>query len=679
MPHIKSSRLSFTKVLAVAAIVSLSAHCSSSSSYEDEDYAYMDKNTRPQDDFYQHLNGKWLDEFTIPADKSRYGAFVELRDKVDDDLHAIMADLLQDTTLSAKAQQIKDVYQSYLDTDTINALGIEPLKPWLELIANVKTHDQLAQVMGRLSWIGVSPPVDIAVYPDAKVYDAHAVYTGQAGLGMPDRDYYLKDEAKFLEFQNAYKQYIDDIMVLAGFDANSANTVYPMELSMAKEHWDRVRLRDPNATYNKMTITELERQYGQNFKWQTFLDEVGVGQATEIVVESPSYFEAFDKLLTQYSVEDWQTYLRFHLINRFASFLSSDYEDLKFAFYGKTLSGIEEQEPRTKRALQAVNNVVGESLGELYVAEHFPPEAKQALLHMLGFVKDSYREHIKSNTWMQDETKAKALEKLDAMGLKIGYPEVFKDYSSIETQADTLVQNFINGTIFHHQYAVQKLGEPVDRKEWHMLPHVVNAYYNPLENEIVFPAAILQPPFFDYNRTDAENYGAAAAVIGHEISHGFDDQGRQFDAKGQLNDWWTEQDSKAFEARTQQLITQYDEYEPIEGAYVNGKLTLGENIADLTGLYMAHYAYHLEHNSQPEVMPGPYSADQMLFMSWARVWRVKHREQALREQLISDPHAPGHFRCNGVLSNLAAFYQTYNVQEGDAMYIPESKRVKLWF
>lgn len=644
--------------------------------------AFVDKDTsvRPQDDMYRHVNGKWLDSFVMPADKTRFGTIIALRDKVDEDLDAIMQTLLSQDDLNPKQQQIVDLYQSYLDTARIEQLGLTPIAPMLEAIDKIESREALVAQMAYLHWLGVKMPIGIGVGTDTKVLDAHALYISQSGLGLPDKEYYLKADEKFGVYQEKYRAYIETLFKEAKLPYQGvAEMLYGLEQSLAKAHVDKATLRDSEARYNKMSIEQLMAESGQHFNWRDFLAASHLGAAKEAIVSSPDYLKTFDALFASTSIDRWKDYLRFRVLNHYASYLPEPIAQAKFDFYGKTLSGLEAQEPREKRALRLIDGMIGESMGELYVAKHFPPEAKEHLVKMLGFVKQAFEEAIASNSWMDPTTKAKALEKLQTMGLKVGYPDIFEDYSGIVIEPDNLVQNLINAGAYESRRNAQKLHQKVDKNEWGMLPHTVNAYNRPSQNEICFPAGILQAPLFSLEQSDAQNYGAIVAIIGHEISHGFDDQGRKYDKDGQLADWWTAEDAKAFEERTAKLVEQYNGYEPIPGACVNGSLTLGENIADLTGLRMALRAYELAYPEQQEQMPDGLTPCQTLFMSWGSSWKSKHREDALQATLLTDPHSPGEYRCNGILSNLEPFYEAFDVKPGDGMYLEDAKRTKLWF
>lgn len=642
-------------------------------------FEHRDTSVRPQDDMYRHVNGKWLDTIEIPADKTSYGTFVELKDKVDDDLDVIMKALLSSSDLDPDAKQIVDLHRSFMDTDSIEKKGLEPIEPLLKAIDQIESRESLIAQMAYLHWIGIQLPIGIGVGTDSKVLDAHALYASQSGLGLPDRDYYLKEDEKFAAYQQGYRDYITKLFKLAGIKSPSiADSLYAIESEIAKNQVDKVTLRDREASYNKISVEELMSQSGQHFNWRDFLKLSHLESATEVITPTPSYLSAFDKMFDAVSIDDWKLYLKFKTLNHFASYLPEEISQAKFDFYGRTLSGVEVRQPREKRALRMIDSTLGESMGKLYVAKHFPPEAKEHLLRMLGFVKLAFKEGLEQNTWMDASTKAKALEKLDAMGLKVGYPDEFEDYSAIVIEPENLIQNVINAAAFESRRNSDKLHQRVDKNEWAMLPHEVNAYNMPSQNEICFPAGILQAPFFSLENTDAQNYGAIASIIGHEISHGFDDQGRKYDAHGQLSNWWTKQDAQAFEQRTAKLVAQYDGYEPIEGTCVNGRLTLGENIADLTGLRMALRAYQLAHPKQDEPMPEGLTPSQSLFMSWGTSWRTKMREDALQAKLLTDPHSPGEYRCNGILSNLQPFYEAFDVKPEDGMFLDEAKRTKLW-
>ncbi|HET9680243.1 MAG TPA: M13-type metalloendopeptidase, partial [Gammaproteobacteria bacterium] len=537
----------------------------------------------------------------------------------------------------------------------------------------------LVKVMAHLSRIGVGNPFGGYVGADAKNSDQYILYLYQSGLGLPDRDYYLSDAKKFQELRAAYQAHIEKMFRLAGWEnpAQAAENIVALETRFAKNHWTRVESRNATKTYNKYSLQELEK-LAPAFDWETYFAELGAPQLGQVVVSQPSYFDAFGKAWQDVPLETWKTWYKWNLLNNYASYLSEDFVKADFAFYGTTLSGVPELRPRWKRGVSLVENSLGMAVGKIYVDKYFPPEAKARMEDLVANLIKAYRISIKELDWMSEETKQKALVKLSKFTPKIGYPKNWRSYEDLTIKADDLVGNVMRSNAFATDYQLDKLGGPVDPTEWHMTPQTVNAYYNPVMNEIVFPAAILQPPFFNLEAAPAVNYGGIGAVIGHEIGHGFDDQGSKYDGEGNLNNWWTDADRAQFEKRAQKLIEQYNQYCPLENYCVNGALTIGENIGDLGGLSIAYEAWKLSRNGEPAPVIDGLTGKQRFFMGWAQVWARKYRKEELINRLKTDPHAPSEFRANGVVSNMPAFYKAFNVQPGDGMYIPPEERVKIW-
>lgn len=640
---------------------------------------HVDASEKPQEDFFRYMNGTWLNEFPIPEDKSSYGTFMEMRDKTLEQTKACLNHLLSSDKLDAEGQKIVDLYQSYMDTQTLNRLGIKPIEPFLDKIAKVDSIESLATLMADLHWIGVQLPFSVGVSIDSKQEDAYTLIVGQSGLGMPGRDYYLSDEGKYPHYREAYQHYVQSIFQVIGKDEYDAKSMIALETQIAQIQWPKAQCRDPQKTYNLYELGSMPQTVGDQFPWQTFFEASQCHDVKTCVVRQPDFLKEFDKLFAQTPLNVWKDYLAYKCISHFAPYLSENLSQLNFDFYSYTLQGIAQSTPRDEKALKLIDQVLGEAMGRQYVQRYFPESSKQRLLTMIELVKEAFAEGIEHNTWMNSSTKEKALEKLEAMRIKIGYPEKWLSYDAITIQPDTLIDNLISASSVESVREMEKLTQKVNKDEWLMLPHTVNAYNLPVQNEICFPAGILQAPFFDPKASDAQNFGAIGAIIGHEISHGFDDQGRKYDAKGQLTDWWTSDDANAFEQRVEGLVNQYNAFEPIEGAHVDGRLTLGENIADLTGLTMAYQAYKKLHKQDKEKFEGDVDPKKVLFMSWGSAWRSCEREDALRTKLATDPHSPGQYRCNAVLSHLPSFYKKFGVQEGDAMYLPEEKRVGLWF
>ncbi|SEQ34312.1 putative endopeptidase [Solimonas aquatica] len=640
----------------------------------------FDDKVRAQDDFYRHINGHWLDNTPVPADKSNYGAFTKLADDAELHLRELIetAAASKDKKPGSDEQKVGDLYASFMDEARANELGLKPLQAELANIDALQDKKNLAALLAHLSRLGVDV-FQGAVQPDAKAPTQYIVYLEQGGTLLPDRDYYLLDDAKFKSIRAAYRSHIENMLKLAGIaDAGkNAEAILALETALAKAQWTKVDTRDADKTYNKYPFAELAK-LTPGFDWNAYIEGVNVQKSPGLIIGEPSFFTAWDQLMQKTPLPTLKVYLKWQLLSAYAPYLSKDFVDENFAFFGKTLNGTQELKPRWKRAVDTTENALGEVLGRLYVAKYFPPEAKARMETLVQNLLAAYKQSISTLDWMGEETRAKALEKLAKFSPKIGYPTKWKDYSALEVKADDLVGNVMRSAAVEHARAIDKLGGPIDREEWEMTPQTVNAYYNPLKNEIVFPAAILQPPFFDLNADDAVNYGGIGAVIGHEIGHGFDDQGSKFDGDGNLKSWWTEQDRKNFEARTKALIAQYDAYQPLPGQHLSGAFTIGENIGDLGGLSIAYKAYQLALGGKPAPVLDGFTGDQRFFIGWAQVWRRNYREENLLARLKSDPHSPSEFRCNGVVINVPAFYTAFDVKDSDKMYLAPEKRVKIW-
>lgn len=642
--------------------------------------ANMDKSVRAQDDFYYHVNGQWLETTQIPGDKSNYGSFTQLYDDSQKAMKAVLEKAAANKSVKAGTDEFKlaSFYNSYMNEAKREALGIQPLTPALKNIDEVKAKSDLVTLMAQLRIQGGSVPFGWYVNNDAKNSSEYALYAYQSGLGLPDRDYYLKDDEKFSKIREEYKAYITAVLERANVEnaKSAAETILALEKTIAQAQWSRVESRDATKSYNKMSISDASKLTG-TFDLETYFTASGV-DSTDIIVGQPSYFEKFASIYSDTDLDTWKNYLKFHFVNNYARLLNKDLVNLNFDFYSTTLRGVKEQAPLWKKTVDASNSVLGEILGKVYVKENFPPEAKARMEELVDNVILGYGVAIENLEWMSPETKLAAKEKLDKFTPKIGYPDKWKDYSKLEIKSDDLVGNYIRFSEWSYADMTAKLGQPVDRSEWHMTPQTVNAYYNPVNNEIVFPAAILQPPFFNLEADDAVNYGAIGAVIGHELGHGFDDQGAKYDGDGNLRNWWSESDLKQFEERTAQLVAQYNEYKPFEDAAVNGELTLGENIGDLGGLTVAYTAYQLSLGETKAPIIDGYTGEQRFFMGWSQIWRRKYRDEELRNRLMTDSHSPSHYRVIGILSNMPEFYQAFDVKEGDKMYIKPADRVKIW-
>ncbi len=646
------------------------------------DLQYIDPSVRVQDDFFGHLNGKWLKTTEIPSDKPSWGTFMKLRDDTTPQLREIIEANQKDPNKKAGSdnQKIADLYTSFMDEKKLEALGTRPLAGELHRIAALKDKKAVPALVAHLSQIGVSTPYGIGVAQDAKESTRYATYIRQGGLGMPDRDYYLKlDDKRMADIRAAYEKHIANILTLAGDKdaAAKARAILAFETKLAEAQWDRVSLRDPNKSYNKMTVAELG-QLTPGYDWKGALGAAGLGKAGYVIVGQPSYITGFKQILDNTDLATLQAYFQWHLLREFSPYLTKAFMDENFDFYGKTLTGVTENRPRWKIGVSTVEGALGEALGREYVAKYFPPERKARMDELVKNVLAAYKESIDGLDWMSPETKKEAQAKLATFNPKIGYPVKWRDYSKLAIKPDDLVGNVMRAATFGYNRNINKLGKPIDRDEWGMTPQTINAYYNSRLNEIVFPAAILQPPFFNAEADDAVNYGAIGAVIGHEIGHGFDDKGSQSDGKGNLRNWWTKEDGERFKAKTDMLVKQYDAFEPVPGYHVNGALTLGENIGDNSGLAIAYKAYKISlHGQQAPTIDG-LTGDQRFFMGFGQVWRSKMRDAAAIQQVKTDPHSPGQFRANGTLRNQAAFYEAFGVKEGDKMYLKPEERVTIW-
>lgn len=644
------------------------------------DLSNFDTTTRLQDDLYQGVNGKWLENTVIPADKSNYGAFTKLRDDSQTALKAIIEKAAASSALQGSDEQkIGDFYNSFMDIDKANSLGIKPLTAQLEQIAAAQDHGDIIRLFATLGRQGVSAPFGFYANADAKSSSEMALYIYQAGLTLPDRDYYLKEDDKFSTIRTKYASYIESLLSKAGVsDVSSAkNNIMAIENGIAQAQWSRTESRNATKRYNKMSRVELNQLMG-SFDWGLYSQEAGLFDVAQMIVSQPSYMKAFGQSFKSTSLQAWKDYLTFQLVDGYAELLSEDFVNMHFDFHSKTLHGIQEQRPRWKDAVDTTEAVMGEVVGKAYVKEHFKPEAKARMEGMIKMLIKGFEVSINELEWMTDTTKMAALEKLGKFTYKIGYPDKWRDYSALTIEKGELVKNYQSYVAFEFDDMIASLSKPVDRSKWHMTPQTVNAYFNPVGNEIVFPAAILQPPFFNMDADDAVNYGGIGAVIGHELSHGFDDQGAKYDGDGNLRNWWSDSDKAEFEKRSQQLSAQYSAFAPFEDASVNGDLTLGENIGDLGGLTVAFRSYLLSLNGQESKVIDGFTGEQRVFIGWSQVWRRKYREEALRNRLMTDSHSPGQYRAFGTPRNIEAFYKAFDVKAGDKMYLKPEDRVKIW-
>lgn len=645
------------------------------------DHQYFDQNVKGNDDFYQHVNGGWLKNTEIPADKSRWGTFDILHEESLKQLHDIVDELSKQQLVEGSSEQkVASLYANFMDEKSIEALGIQPIQAEITNVDALKSKKDIAQLAAHFSRIGVTSPFDVGIDQDMKNSTEMVAMLGQSGLGLPDRDYYLKNDAKFKKIRSQYLKYIEKTLSLAGDmqAAQHAQGILKLETQIAKIQWSNVQNRDVTKLYNIYKTQDLAK-LSPKIDWQTYLEKQELSDKIKTIqVIQPSYFKGLSPIVDNTSLEVWKAYFKFHLVSDFSSLLSQAFVDNSFDFYSKQLREIKEQKPRWKRGVQLVEGTLGESLGQIYVKKYFSAEKKQRMEVLVQNLMKAYSQSIDKLDWMSPTTKVQAQKKLASFAVKIGYPNKWRDYSALEIKNNDLIGNVIRSREFEHQYALNKLGKPVDRDEWGMTPQTINAYYNASLNEIVFPAAILQPPFFDMDADDAVNYGAIGAIIGHEISHGFDDQGSQFDELGNMKNWWTAEDHRKFKEKTNTLVAQYNAYEPIKGYHVNGELTLGENIADNSGLAIAYKAYQLSLNGKAAPVLDNLTGEQRFYIGWAQAWRSKITDAMQVEFLKRDPHSPDKVRGNATLLNQAPFYDAFHIQQGDKMYLPANKRVTIW-
>ncbi len=648
------------------------------------DVANIDRSVKPTEDFYHFVNGNWIKNNPIPESERAWGSFNEL-----DKTNKIKLKSILEAAAANKAakpgsneQKIGDFYAAAMDSVQLNKMGVTPLKEEFVAIDKIANTDDLAKAIGHLHTIGVGPLFAGYIGQDPKISTEYITQFYQGGLGLPDRDYYTKTDERTLGVQKSYVEHISNMFKLLGDNSETADknakTCFDIETSLAKASMTKVELRDPEKTYHKKTIKELD-ELTPNFNWKAYFDAVGVKGITNVIVGQPDFYTAMNSSLKSVLIVDWKTYLRWHLINEMAGRLSDNFVNEHFKFYGTILNGVPALKPRWKRSLEATDGSLGEALGKVFVDKYFTEASKKRVAQMVENLIAAYRVRINSRDWMSPETKKQAMTKLDKVMKKLGYPDKWRDYSPLNISRESYVQNYIRSNKYEFAFMVNKLGKPVDRTEWGMTPPTINAYYNPSLNEIVFPAGIMQPVFFNPEADDAVNYGSMGAVIGHELTHGFDDEGSQFDADGNLKNWWTDDDKANFKKKTDMLVKQFNNYVAIDSTHVNGELTLGENIADLGGLTISYYAFKksLEGKPVPAKIDG-FTAEQRFFLSWAQAWRINMRDKALRNQVLTNPHSPGNFRANGPPSNMQEFYDAFGVKEGDKMYRPKSERAEIW-
>ena len=643
------------------------------------DVQYMDTNIKPGDDFFAYVNGKWLAKTEIPADKSNYGGFAILGDEAQEHVKAIIeASATGDFAKGTDEQKVGDLYRSFMDLENRNALGVEPLQPALQRIAEIESYDDLAGYWANANKRGIAMPFAMGQTEDLKNPEQYAMYILQAGLGLPEREYYFTDDEKAEEIRQKYVEHIAKMFNLAGLkDANAAAAIMALETEIAGKHMIKEDARKWAENYNKVLRADLAGVM-PNFNWDVYLEETGLPELGSVLIFMTEYLGDLDAIIRSTDLDTWKTYLAWRELSDKAAQLTAEIDRERFEFYDKTLQGIPEERELWRRGVNVVNGTLGEVVGKVYVQKHFPPEAKERMLVLVGNLVKAYEKSINELDWMGEETKAEALDKLSKFTPKIGYPDEWRDYSALNIEADDLVGNLERAALAEHQRQIDRLGGPVDRNEWLMTPQTVNAYYNPPLNEIVFPAAILQPPFFNLEADEAVNYGAIGAVIGHEIGHGFDDQGSTFDGDGKLRNWWTDEDRAEFERRTGKLVDQYSAFAPFEDLNVNGEFTLGENIGDLGGVSISLLAYELSLEGKEAPVIDGFTGVQRVFLGWGQVWRRKYRDEELRRRIAIDPHSPSEYRTNGVVRNIPEFYEAFDVAEGDALYLPPEERVKIW-
>jgi putative endopeptidase len=648
----------------------------------------MDQSVSPKEDFFNFVNGTWIKNTEIPADKTRWGSFDELRQNTDKDALQILSEAAKNPSYTSTTDQGKaiNLFKSIMDTVARNKAGIKPLLPYLNKIDKVKNLADIQKLMIEMAPIGGIGFFGVGVGTDSKNSNRNIVNVGLGALGLPDRDYYISEDADSKEKREKYKKHLARMLQFIGdkpeMAAQNAEKIVALEIALSKPRLDRVERRDRRKTYNPMTIADLQK-LTNSINWENYITSIGLPKVDTLIVSQPKYMQALETIFVENKLQDWKAYMRWTLLNSAANKLTTEIEKANWDFYSKTLSGAIKQRPRDESALQVVNGATGEALGKLYVEKMFPAAAKLKAEKMITNVMKAYENRINNLPWMNKATKVSAIEKLNKLRIKIGYPNKWKDYSKLvinsPSEGGSYFENSLNISRWAFAKNIEDLQKPVDKDEWFMSPQTVNAYYNPSYNEIVFPAAILQPPFYDYKADEAVNYGGIGAVIGHEISHGFDDSGARYNADGNLINWWTEEDLKKFTELGSALANQYSELEPLPGIYVDGKFTLGENIGDLGGINAAYdgLQLYLKENGNPGLIDG-FTPEQRLFISWATIWRSKMRDEAIKNQVKTDPHSPGMYRAYVPLMNLKTFHEAFDIKPGDGMYLEDAKQVKIW-
>lgn len=643
------------------------------------DTNYIDSTTSPCENFYQYAIGNWQANNPVPETESRWMAFNILNEENRKKLLKIVDDVAQNNNVKqgTEEQMIRDFYRSGMDTLAIESKGISEISDLLSRIDNATSIADVQELFGVLAPIGINTPIGLYISADSKNSKMNIVYAGQSGLNLPDRDYYLNDNSKFQDIRTAYVEHINNMMYMAEDTTSPGQNILDLETALAEISWSRLERRDPNKRYNKKNLEDWDNNLDV-IDIQSILSNRGFGAFDTIIVSQPSFYDALNDLLGEQPISSWKSYMKWNVVSSFASFLNQSMVEERFSFYSKKLRGTQMMKPRDERVFSVINRSLGEPLGKLFVKSYFDEESKQYMTNMIENLRTAYRERINDLSWMSSETKEKALKKLNAFTYKIGYPDEWRDYSKLTIESDSYVQNIIRVRKFGYNRMLKKLGQPVDKSEWYMSPQMVNAYYSSSNNEIVFPAGILQPPFFHKTFDHAINYGGIGAVIGHEFSHGFDDQGSKFDWDGNLNSWWTEDDREKFDQLAQKLGEQYDSYSPVEGMNVNGKMTMGENIADLGGVTLAYNALQLEYKEDtPDDIDG-FTWQQRFFLGWANVWKGNIKEEEMVNRLKSDVHSPAEYRVLGPLVNFEPYYQAFGSCETGSMYKPDSSRIAIW-
>jgi putative endopeptidase len=677
----------FSLTWIVAAILVMTAcsneEKSNSSMTKAIDITNMDPTVKPGDDFFKYVNGGWMASHPIPPEYSQYGAFHVLYDQNQEELKSLVMEVSSDANAKqgSVSQKIRDFYNSGMDTVRIEKDRISPIQQELDAIDAIKTKTDVARLTAQMQQVGINPFFYFYAGADKKNSSMEIANFYQGGLGLPDVDYYTNENERSQQLRDDYVDHVKKMFMLMGTEEPKASqmaaTVMAIETDLAKTSKTRLERRVPEKNYYKTDLAGLV-ETSPSFDWEAYFSALGLTKTDELNLGQKEFIAGISPIVDKYTVEDWKTYLKWNLVDASANYLSSDFVDQHFDFFGKTLSGQQELKPRWKRVLATTSGGLGEAIGQLYVERYFPPESKNRMVELVENLRLAFAERIKKLDWMSENTKEEALAKLSAITVKIGYPDKWKDYSSMEVVPDNYIRNVRNANLFEFKRELDKIGKPVDKSEWGMTPQTVNAYYNPTNNEIVFPAGILQPPFFNKDADDAVNYGAIGVVIGHEMTHGFDDQGRKYDKDGNMSDWWTEEDASRFEAKTQILGSQYDNYSVLDSMHVDGALTMGENIADLGGLSIAYDAYQMSLNANdPKAIDG-FTDDQRFFMGYAQVWRQNIRDKELMRRLKEDVHSPGEARVNVPIFNLDTFIAAFEVQEGDRLYIPEEQRARIW-